>query len=201
VAAETEHVRPGREPQPFQARELAEAEAFGDEAAGVVPDGKVSQPVGGGDAAVEGAGAFGGFGRVLGDVGGDLAVGQLSGGGDRAGVEFTSPGQRPGREARGGRDIQVDGAGGLVDGGGEQYKGRPSGRAVVGPVGPSSRMMAWKWTTPRRWYSATLAYETRTWAASALLVSPVWRARVRRSMMAKRRHSSGAQALNRTEPV
>jgi hypothetical protein len=150
-------VRPGREPQPFQARELAEAEAFDDEAAGVVADGKVSQLVGGGDAAVEGAGAFGGFGGVLGDVGGDLAVGQFPGGGDGAGVEFTSPRQRPGREARGGWDIQVDGAGGLVDGGGEQDNGRPGGRAVVGPVGPSSRMMAWKWTTPRRWYSATLA--------------------------------------------
>jgi hypothetical protein len=119
VAAEAEHVRPGREPQPFQARELAEAEAFGDEAAGVVPDGKVGQLVGGGDAAVGGAGAFGGFGGVLGDLGGDSAIGQFSGGGDRAGVEFTSPGQGPGREARGGRDIQVDGAGGLVDGGGE----------------------------------------------------------------------------------
>ena len=94
----------------------------------MVPDGKVSQLVGGGDAAVEGAGAFGGFGGVLGDVGGDLAVGQFSGGGDRARVEFTSPGQRPGREARGGRDIQVDSAGCLVDGGGEQGEGRPGGR-------------------------------------------------------------------------
>jgi hypothetical protein len=135
VAAEAEHARPGREPQPFQARELAEAEAFGDEAAGVVPDGKVNQLVGGGDAAVEGAGAFGGFGGVLGDVGGDLAIGQFPGGGDRAGVEFTSPGQRPGREARGGRDIQVDGAGGLVDGGGEQGNGRPGGRGRRRPGG------------------------------------------------------------------
>ena len=29
--------------------------------------------------------------------------------------------------------------------------------AVIGPAGPSMRMMAWKWMTPRRWYSATLA--------------------------------------------
>ena len=36
------------------------------------------------------------------------------------------------------------------------------GGGVVGPAEPSSRMMAWKWTTPRRWYSATLAYEMRT---------------------------------------
>jgi hypothetical protein len=32
-----------------------------------------------------------------------------------------------------------------------------AGGASAGPAGPSSRMMAWKWTTPRRWYSATLA--------------------------------------------
>ena len=31
------------------------------------------------------------------------------------------------------------------------------GGASAGPAGPSRRMMAWKWTTPRRWYSATLA--------------------------------------------
>jgi hypothetical protein len=62
-------------------------------------------------------------------------------------------------------------------------------------------MMAWKWTTPRRWYSATLAKGTRTWAANTLLVSPAWRARALRRVMVKRRHSSGAQALKRTEPV
>jgi len=62
-------------------------------------------------------------------------------------------------------------------------------------------MMAWKWTTPRRWYSATLAKEMRTWAASALLVSPAWRARDRRKVMVNRRHSSGAVALNKTAPV
>src|SRR5262245_32072372 len=118
---------------------------------------KVGQPVCRGDSAIEGAGAFGGFGCVLGDVGGDSAVGQFPRGGDRAGVEFTSPCQRPGREARGGRDIQVDGAGDLVDCVGEQDKGRPGGRGRRRPGGPSSRMMARKWTTPRRWYSATLA--------------------------------------------
>ena len=134
MAAEAEHVCPGRKPQPFQVWELAEAEAFG-EAAGVVANGKVGQLVGGGDAAVEGACAFGGFGCVLGDVAGDSAVGQFPGGGDRAGVDFTSPCERPGREARGGRDIQVDGAGGLFDGGGEQGKGRPGGRGRRRPGG------------------------------------------------------------------
>jgi len=75
------------------------------------------------------------------------------------------------------------------------------GGAVVVPVGPSSRMMAWKWTTPRLWYSATLAKEIRTWAANALLESPARRASVLRSVMVKRRHSSGAQALNKIAPV
>src|SRR5262249_32111555 len=76
-----------------------------------------------------------------------------------------------------------------------------AGGAVMGPVGPSSRVMAWKWTMPRRWDSAALAKETRTWAARALLVSPAWRARDRRSVMVNRRHSSGAQALNKTALV
>ncbi len=69
------------------------------------------------------------------------------------------------------------------------------------PSGPSRRMIAWKWTTPRRWYSAILAKETlRIWPSS-LTVRPQSRARTRRRRMVKRRHSSGARALNRTEPV
>src|SRR2546421_7787519 len=75
-----------------------------------------------------------------------------------------------------------------------------AGGAEPGPVRPSRRMMAWKWTTPRRWYSATLAKETRSCAARALFVIPARRARVRRKVMVKRRQSSGAQALNKTEP-
>ena len=38
VAAEAEHVRPGGQPQVGQVGELAEAQAFGDEAAGVLAD-------------------------------------------------------------------------------------------------------------------------------------------------------------------
>jgi len=76
-----------------------------------------------------------------------------------------------------------------------------AGGVAPGPLEPSRRMMAWKWTTPRRWYSATLAKETLSWAARALLVSPAWRARALRRLMVKRRHNSGAQALNSTEPV
>jgi hypothetical protein len=41
----------------------------------------------------------------------------------------------------------------------------------------------------------------RTCAAKALLVSPDWRASDRRKVIVKRRHSSGAQALNKTAPA
>ena len=46
-----------------------------------------------------------------------------------------------------------------------------------------------------------LGVDSRTWAANASPVSPAWRAMFRRKVIVKRRHSSGAQALNRTEPV
>ena len=46
VAAEAEHVRPGGQPQVGELGEPAEAEAFGDVAAGVVPDGQLVQAVG-----------------------------------------------------------------------------------------------------------------------------------------------------------
>src|ERR1022692_2723313 len=54
-----------------------------------------------------------------------------------------------------------------------------AGGDVAGPPGPSRRMTAWKWTTPRHWYSATLANETRTCLASAVFVIPAWRAGAR----------------------
>jgi len=41
-------VRPGGQPQAAELGQFAEAEAFGDVAAGVVADGKVGEPVGGG---------------------------------------------------------------------------------------------------------------------------------------------------------
>jgi len=66
VAGKAEHVRPGSEAQAAESGELAEANAFGDVAAGVLADGQLGEPVGRHDAAVEGAGAFGGFGGVLG---------------------------------------------------------------------------------------------------------------------------------------
>ena len=100
---------------------------------GVVADGKIGEAIGGRDAAVEGAGAFGGLGGVLGDVTGDLGIGQFPGSGDRAGVVFAAPGQGPGGDTRcGGRD-DVDDTDGLVDGGGEQGEGSLGGRGRSWP--------------------------------------------------------------------
>ena len=158
VAAEAEHVRPGGQPQVVELGELAEAEACGDVAAGVVADGQVGQLVGRGDAAVEGAGAFGGLGGVLGDVAGDLGVGQVPGGGDRADVELAAPGQRPGGERwRGGSRARWTARAAWSMASVSRPRVAQAGGASAGPAGPSRRMMAWKWTTPRRWYSATLA--------------------------------------------
>ncbi len=81
----------------------AYAEAFGDVAARVLADGQVGQPVGRGDAAVEGAGAFGGLGRVLGHVASDLSVGQPPVGGNGPDVAFAAPRQRAGCKTRSGR--------------------------------------------------------------------------------------------------
>jgi hypothetical protein len=44
VAAEPEHVRPGGQAQVRELRELADAQACGDVAAGVFADGQVGQP-------------------------------------------------------------------------------------------------------------------------------------------------------------
>src|ERR1019366_3537786 len=101
----------------------------------VLADGKIGQPVGGSDPAVQGAGAFGGLGGVLGYIGGDLGVGQVSGGGDRPDVVFATPVQGAGRRAGSGRGFQVDGAGGLDDGAGEHVEGGPGGRGGRRPGG------------------------------------------------------------------
>jgi len=64
--------------------------------------------------------------------------------------------------------------------------------------GPSSRINAWKCTTARRWNSATLTNDNRHRAFSSDGRSPVRRASTRRSVIVKRRHSSGACQLNAT---
>ena len=112
--------------------ELAEPQAFGDETAGVVADGQFGEPVGRGEAAVEGAGAFGGLGGVLGDVARDLGIGQLPGGGDRPDVVLRPQARVAGRQSRA-AGVDADSAGGLVDGGGQQGDGGPGGRGGGGP--------------------------------------------------------------------
>ena len=128
MAAEAEHVRPGGQSQVGEWWELAEAEAFGDVAAGVVPDGQFVQTVGGCDAPVEGAGALGRLRGVLGHVSGHRGVGQLPGRRDRPDVELTTPGEGPGRDAWCGGSPHPDGTGGLADGVGQQAEGSPGRR-------------------------------------------------------------------------
>ena len=128
VAAEAEHVRPRGQPQVGQCGELAEAQACADEAAGVLADGQLGELIGRGNAMVEGAGAFGGLGGVLGHVGGHPGVGEVPGGGDRPGVVLASPRQRAGRQSRGSWGIEVDGTGGLGDGRGKQGDRGPGRR-------------------------------------------------------------------------
>jgi hypothetical protein len=123
----------------FELGELAEAETFGDVAARVLAYGKVGNPVGRGDAAIEGARAFGGSGGVFGHVARDRGVSDVAGGGNRADIELAAPRQRAGWEARGGGRPHVDGAGGLVDGGGEygeRSPGRRCGGRTSGAVEP-----------------------------------------------------------------
>src|SRR5262249_30676742 len=53
---------------------------------------------------------------------------------------------------------------------------------------------SWKWTWPRRWNSATLAYDTLTRVSDGLPILSRWR----RGAMTVRRHSSGAWAFQTT---
>lgn len=95
------------------------------------------------DAPVDGAGVFGCFGGVLGDVGGHSLLGDLGAVSeclDRPYVELSAPAQLPAVEVssvRGGRDghgdVRVCGSG--LDRVGEQFSACPRWRRGVGPVG------------------------------------------------------------------
>jgi hypothetical protein len=65
-------------------------------------------------------------------------------------------------------------------------------------VAASRRMTAWKGIAPRRWNSATLAYETQTSRRSSPSQRPTRRVRARCRAMVVRRHSSGASAFHST---
>ena len=92
-------------------------------------------------------------------------VGDLPSGGDvdDARVDLAAPGDVPAARAGRVRDGGEPGqAGGVADGVGELFAGDEPGERrgdAAGSAGsmPSSRKMAWKWTTPRPWNSATLA--------------------------------------------
>jgi hypothetical protein len=157
VAPESEHVRPRGQAQFLELRELAEAEARGDVTSGVVTDGEVGQPVVGSDAAIEGAGAFGGLGGVLGYVPATLVsvtsplavMARISSWRPQVSVRAGSPG------AVGAVTLTALAAWSMAAV--SSVTVAQAGGVSAGPEGPSSLMMAWKWTTPRRWYSATLA--------------------------------------------
>ena len=117
----------------------------------------------GADGPVGDAGGVEGFGGVLGDVvrhGLDrqraAGAGQVRGVADGPGVGLGAEPQRDRRAAGSGAGGDGGGGGGLGDGVGEHGGGEAgAGGCQVSP-GASRRMMAWKWTTPRAWYSATL---------------------------------------------
>ena len=133
VPGEAEHVRPRRQPQVFQAGEFVEPDAFGNVTACVLADRQHVELVSGRDAAIERAGAFSGLGGVLGDVGRDPGLGQFPARGDGPGVEFAAPGERAGRQAGDRRYVNVNGVGGLGDGGGKQLKRGPARRGSCRP--------------------------------------------------------------------
>jgi hypothetical protein len=102
-------VRPRGEPKVVEFGELTQVQALGDQAAGVAGDEQGGEAVGGGDAPVEGAGAFGGLGGVLGDVPGDPGIGEFPGRGDRPDVVLAALGQAASGEVRGGGSTDADG--------------------------------------------------------------------------------------------
>src|ERR1022692_366292 len=134
VPPESEHVRPRGEAQVCKFGELTQAQALGDQAAGVSGDGQGCEAVGGSDAPVEGAGALSRLGGVLGNVPGDLGIGEFPAGGDGPDVVLAAPGESPGREARGGRRADTDVAERLSDGVVEQVCGGPVRRGCGGAV-------------------------------------------------------------------
>ena len=132
---------------------------------------------------VGGAGVADGLGGVLGQVAGDLLRGSGPGRGRRCGG-WCGPG---GRRAGGRRPGPVTGRRRRRRGRSAAPRrrrrgpGRPSASASIvvgaganpsGVRGPSRRTRAWKWTTPRSWYSATLAYCTVATSASRVAGTP-----------------------------
>jgi hypothetical protein len=95
----------------------------------------------------------------------------------------------------------MDEAGGLVDSGGEQSDAGPGWWRSVRPGGTVEADDRMKVDNAAPLVFGDLGEGDPHLAASALLVSPAWRARVQRRAMVNRRHSSGAQALKSTALV
>src|SRR5918993_25748 len=151
MTPEPQHVRPRSEAQAAQLGAAAQLPGGADEVGHMGGElVGVAQVVGGGAPVQAAAEALGGLGRVLGDVAGHLLGRQLSRllvAGDVAHIELIAPAGialRP----------PID--------------GQPGQRQSVAA---SRRMTAWKWIAPRRWNSATFAYDTRISRRS----SPSWR--------------------------
>ncbi len=98
----------------------------------MVADRQAGQVLGGADSLVEGAGAFGRFGGVLGDVAGDGLVGQLTGEGDRTGIDLGAPAQHPGQFPGQLGDGDRHRLGGALDSTGEHVAGGPGRRGSGG---------------------------------------------------------------------
>jgi hypothetical protein len=135
VAAEAEHVRPGAKAQVFERRHPAQTQAFGDEAASMISDWQICKPVGRGDPAIQGAGAFGGLGGVLGDVGSDPRVREIPSRGDGSDVVFTAEVHSARRQSGHGLEVKMDGARGVGDGHGEYVERCPGRRRGCRPGG------------------------------------------------------------------
>jgi len=139
-------VRPGAEAEVFEVLAGSEGPGGSDQAAGVVREVELGEFSGELEGAVEGACCcLGSLGRVLGDVRGDRAFGQLLavvevGGTDRADVELAAEGEGVGAVVEGGAvDVGFGSSG--SDGVGEEVRGGPGwGRGVVGAVEADDRV-------------------------------------------------------------
>jgi len=112
-----------------------------------------------------------------------------------------APCQRASRENRCGGRCDVDGAGSLVDGCGEQGERSPGRRGRDRPGGTVEPDDGVKVNDAAALVFGDLGIGDPDLSVQGLGGEPGLAGRVRRRVMVKRRHSSGEQALNRTAPV
>ena len=177
VAPEAEHVSPLPQAEVGVLGPNTEVPGGVDHAAGVVGEVVLGEFGEEAESAVEGdGGGLGSLGGVLGDVGGDVPVGDRGvagevGAADRADVDLPPEPERRGlrRPCRVGLSgpgevlvLDAGALGGCADGVVEEFGGGPGWR-VTGGAGGSVDATVWKWIWPRFWYSATLAYDKVAW--------------------------------------